>query len=56
MKYLPYGMTSKKDKWHVFLMMRLAAFQANGDFRMKLRLAETVNGLNVEHRTSNIER
>ena len=37
-------------------MIRLAAFNANGGSRMKLRLAGTVNRLNVEHRTSNIER
>jgi hypothetical protein len=29
---------------------------ARGGGHMKLRLAETVNRLNVEHRTSNIER
>jgi hypothetical protein len=43
-------------KWHGFLMNKLAAFQAIGGARMKQRLAGTVNRLNVEHRTSNIER
>jgi hypothetical protein len=33
-------------------MIKLAAFQASGAARMKLRLAGTVNRLNVEHRTS----
>jgi hypothetical protein len=37
-------------------MIRLAAFQARGGAYMKLRLAGTVNRLNVEHRTSNIQR
>ena len=36
--------------------IRLAVFQARGGARMKLRLAGTVKRLNVEHRTSNIER
>ncbi len=39
-------------KWHGFLMIKLAAFQASGWARMKLRLAGTVNRLNVD--TSNI--
>ena len=39
-----------------FLMIELDAFQANGYARIKLRLAGTVNRLNVEHWTSNIER
>ena len=42
-------------KWQGLLMIKLAAYQANGG-RMKLRLAATANRLNVEHRTSNIER
>jgi hypothetical protein len=42
-------------KWHSFLMNKLAAFQASGSARMRLRLAGTVNRLNVEHRTSNID-
>ena len=41
-------------------MIDLAAFQANGDAYIKLRLAGTVNSrerrtLNVQHRTSNID-
>jgi hypothetical protein len=36
-------------------MIKLAAFQASGGARMRLRLAGTVNRLNIEHRTSNIE-
>jgi hypothetical protein len=40
--------------------IKLAAFQASGGaymkLRMRFRLAGTVNRLNVEHRTSNIER
>ena len=43
-------------KWHGLLIIRLAAYQANGGTRMKLRLAGTANRLNIEHRTSNIER
>ena len=43
-------------KWHGFLVIKLAAFQTSDGARMKLRLAGTVNRLNVEHRTSNIER
>jgi hypothetical protein len=37
-------------------MIKLAAFQASGGAYMKLRLGGTMNRLNVEHRTSNIER
>jgi hypothetical protein len=37
-------------------MIKLAAFQTSGGARMKLRLPGTVKRLNVEHRTSNIER
>jgi hypothetical protein len=37
-------------------MIKLAAFQASDGAYMKLRLAGTVKRLNVEHRTSNIER
>jgi hypothetical protein len=40
----------------VSFSIKLAAFQASGGAYMKLRLGGTVNGLNVEHRTSNIER
>jgi hypothetical protein len=36
-------------------MIKLAAFQASGWARIKHRLAGTVNRLNVEHRTSNID-
>jgi hypothetical protein len=36
-------------------MIKLAAFQASGGARMKLRVAGTVNRLNVEHRTSNVQ-
>ena len=43
-------------KWHGFLMIKLAAYQVNGGTRMKLRLAGKANRLNIEHRTSNIER
>jgi hypothetical protein len=39
-----------------FFLIKLAAFQASGGACMKHRLAGTVNRLNVEHRTSNIER
>jgi len=37
-------------------MIRLTAYQANDGTRMKLRLTGTANRLNIEHRTSNIER
>jgi hypothetical protein len=37
-------------------LLRLAAFQASAAACMKLRIAGTANRLNVEHRTSNIER
>jgi hypothetical protein len=37
-------------------MIKRAFFQGSGGARMKHRLAGTVNRLNVEHRTSNIER
>jgi hypothetical protein len=37
-------------------LIKLAAFQASGSAHMKLRLAGTMKRLNVEHRTSNIER
>jgi hypothetical protein len=37
-------------------MIKLAAFQASRGAYMKLQVAETVNELNVEHRTPNIER
>jgi len=44
----------------VSFLIRLAAFQASGCARvkllMKLHLAGTVKRLNIEHRTSNIER
>jgi hypothetical protein len=43
-------------KWHGFLRIKLAAFQASDAAYMKLRLAGTANRLNVEHRTPNIER
>ena len=36
-------------------MIKLAAFQTSDGARMKLRLAGTVNRLNVEHRTLNID-
>jgi hypothetical protein len=39
-----------------FFLIKLAAVQASGAAYMKLRLAGTVNRLNVQHRTSNIER
>ena len=37
-------------------MIKLSVFQASGAAYVKLRLAGTANRLNVEHRTSNIER
>jgi hypothetical protein len=37
-------------------MIRLSVFQASSAAYVKLRLAGTANRLNVEHRTSNIER
>ena len=37
-------------------MIKLGAFQSSGGARMRLRLAGTVNRLNVEHQMSNIER
>jgi hypothetical protein len=40
----------------VFLMIKLTDFQTSDWARMKLRLAGTVKRLNVQHRTSNIER
>jgi hypothetical protein len=43
------------NKWHSFFAIKPAAFQAIGAARMKLRLPG-VKRLNVEHRTSNIER
>ena len=39
-----------------FFLIKLAAFQASGAAHMKLRIVGTVNRLNIEHRTSNIER
>jgi hypothetical protein len=39
-----------------FFLIKLAAVQASGAAYVKLRLAGTANRLNVEHRTSNIER
>jgi hypothetical protein len=42
-------------KWHGFSMIKLVAFQASGGARVKHRLAGTVNRLNVEHRTSNVD-
>jgi len=47
---------SSAVKSYVSFSIRPAVFRASGDARMKLRLAETMDGLNVEHRTSNIER
>jgi hypothetical protein len=38
-----------------FFLIKLAAVQASGAAYVKLRLAGTVNRLNVEHRTSNID-
>jgi len=43
-------------KVKVSFLIRLAVFLARGRAYMKLRLAGTANRLNVEHRTSNIER
>jgi hypothetical protein len=40
----------------VSFSIKLAAFQASGAAYVKLRMAGTANRLNVEHRTSNIER
>jgi hypothetical protein len=36
-------------KWRGFFMIKLAAFQASGGARMKLRLPGTVKRLNVEY-------
>jgi hypothetical protein len=36
-------------------MIKLAAFHASGDARMKLRLAGTARTSNIERPTSNIE-
>jgi hypothetical protein len=38
-----------------FFLIKLAAFQASGGAYMKLRLAGTVNRLNIERPTSNVE-
>jgi hypothetical protein len=40
----------------VSFSIRLAVFQARGGAHIKLRLPGTVKRLNVQHRTSNIER
>jgi hypothetical protein len=47
--HLSFDIRSYKaaQKWHGFLNIRLAAFQASGDAYMKLRLAGTVNRFNV---------
>jgi hypothetical protein len=37
-------------------MIKLVTLAAGGRVRMKLRLAGTMNRLNVEHRTPNVER
>jgi len=47
---------SAPSKWHGFLMIKLAAFQAGGGARMKLRLAGTVNRLNPLRRIQYCER
>jgi hypothetical protein len=52
----PETLYETTPKWHGFMMIRLTAYQANDGTRMKLRLAGTANRLNIEHRTSNIER
>jgi hypothetical protein len=39
----------------VSISIKLAAFQARGGARMKLRLPGTVKRLNAQHRTSNID-
>jgi len=43
-------------KWHGFLRIKRAAFQTRGGAHMRFRLAGTAKRLNVEHRTSNIDR
>jgi hypothetical protein len=40
----------------MFFSIKIAAFQASGNVRQRLHLAGAVNRLNIEHRTSNIER
>jgi hypothetical protein len=55
-KLTPEHSYETTPKWHGLLMIKLATYQANGGTRMKLHLAGTANRLNVEHRTSNIER
>jgi hypothetical protein len=52
----PETLYETTPKWHSLLMIRLAVYQANGGTHMKLRLAGTANRLNIENRTSNIER
>ena len=47
---------SAPSKWHGFLMIKLAAFQAGGGARMKLRQAGTVNRLNPLRRIQYCER
>ena len=39
-----------------FFLIKLAVILARGGAYMKLQIVGTVNRLNVEHRTSNIER
>jgi hypothetical protein len=53
---LPETLYETTPKWHGFLRIKRAAFQARGGAHMRLRLAGTAKRLNVEHRTSNIER
>jgi hypothetical protein len=49
----PHPLYKTALKWHGFLMIKLAAFQANGAAYMKLRLPG--NSEKIEGRTSNVE-
>jgi hypothetical protein len=51
----PYISHMKLHFLSFYFSIKPAAFQASGNAHMKLRLAGTLNRLNVEHRTSNIE-
>jgi len=56
----PEPLCETTPKWHGFLMIKLAAFQANGAAYMKLRLPGNSEKIerrtsNAQHRTSNID-
>jgi len=56
----PHPLYKTAPKWHSFLMIKLAAFQANGAAYMKLRLPGNSEKIerrtsNAQHRTSNID-